>query len=372
MVERLRALVEVETPSLEPQAQLPALEMLRGYLEPLGFEARHIGGRRSGGMLLARPRRRRRGRPVQLLLGHCDTVWPRGTLAERPVELEGSVLRGPGAYDMKGGLVQMVGALELLADLGVSPEDLPLVPVVFVNSDEEIGSPDSAVHIERLARVAQRAYVLEPSLGSKGELKTARKGVSQYTVVAHGRAAHAGLDPEAGASAILAMSATVQQLFALNDPERGVSVNVGELEGGMRANVIAPRCRAVVDVRAPTLDDARRVDAAIRSLESEVPGVRLEVERDDSRPPLERTARNRRLWKAAVRAAAALGLPLQEGLAGGGSDGSLTSRYTATLDGLGAVGGGAHAENEFVDLDRMVERTALLTLLLAEAPPDEG
>ena len=243
-----------------------------------------------------------------------------------------------------------------------------MTPVVLVNSDEEIGSPDSRPRIHRLARIAERAFVLEPSLGPEGKLKTARKGVGRFTIRIKGKSAHAGLDPEAGASAIVELSHVIQKLHALNDAERGITVNVGMIEGGQRPNVVAPTSRATADVRVLTCDDAKRIEAAIHSLEVSTPGVTLDIEGGIRRPPLERTPRNRALWHVAQEAADRLGIDLDEGTAGGASDGNETSALCATLDGLGAVGDGAHAEHEYVDLDKMVERTALLALLLLADP----
>ncbi|NNF59175.1 MAG: M20 family metallopeptidase [Rhodothermaceae bacterium] len=362
----LRRLVEIESPSTEPQRQLACLDVLATELDRLGFACRHLLGRTTGGQLYARPAPRSKAQPVQLLLGHADTVWPAGTLQSMPlVEREGR-LHGPGVFDMKGGLTQMLLALDTLDALGLDP---PATPVVFVNTDEEIGSFESMHWVERLARCAARTFVVEPALGLDGRLKTARKGVGKFRVVVQGRASHAGLDPEGGASAILELSHVIQALHALNDPARGISVNVGMIEGGQRPNVVAPESRAVVDVRVPTVEDARAIEDHILGLQAITPGALLSITGRVGRPPLERTPRNRRLWHQAKEAAALLGIPLDEGMAGGGSDGNTTSLYTATLDGLGAVGDGAHAIHEFAFLDRIPERAALLALLLL-APVD--
>jgi glutamate carboxypeptidase len=343
--------------------------VLAANLDALGFEVRELPGPRSGGHLYARPRRRAHGAPLQLLLGHYDTVWPAGTLVSMPFAVEGDRVRGPGVYDMKGGLAQLVVALATLRGLGLEPS---VTPVVLVNADEEVGSRESGRHVRRLARAAFRAFVLEPSLGIEGRLKTERKGVARYTVVVHGRAAHAGLDPAAGASAILELSHVIQALFALNDPARGITVNVGTIDGGLRPNVVAPESRAVVDVRTRTLADAEAVDTAIRSLAPVTPGTSLSVEGGLGRPPLEATARNRALFAKAQRLAGEIDLPLDGGLAGGGSDGSTASLYTATLDGLGPVGDGAHAAHEYLEIGPTLERAALLALLLLAPPVSHG
>ena len=368
MADFLRRLTLAESPSSEPQSQQRVRTLLADALQGVGYRTVEISGLRSGGQLYARPASRERHGASQLILGHYDTVWPTGTLKDMPFEIDANRVRGPGVFDMKGGLVQLVFALRSLSLLAMETE---VTPVIFLNSDEEIGSRESGRHIRRLARAVDRAFVLEPSLGTGGAIKTARKGVGRYTVIIKGRAAHAGLDPESGASAIFELSFVIQKLFALNDPERGISVNVGTIDGGLQPNVIAPESRAVIDVRVATRSDAERVDQAIRAIEPATPGVRLEVEGGIGRPPLEPTPRNRVLWELAQTRGREIGLELTEGRAGGGSDGNTTSLYTATLDGLGPVGDGAHAHHEYLDLDRTIERAALLTLLLL-APPLEG
>lgn len=364
MLNLLEELVRMESPSTDAAAQQSLLDRLEDALDTAGLASRRLGGVTTGGILLARSPRRRE-QPAQMLLGHCDTVWPHGTLETMPWRIEGPVVRGPGIYDMKGGLVQGIFALRALQALGLEPS---VAPYFLVNTDEETGSLESRRCIEGLARRMDRVFVLEPSLGREGRLKTARKGVGQFTIRARGKAAHAGLDPERGASAILELSFTIQKLFALNDPDRGTTVNVGQIDGGLSANVVAPESRAEVDVRVLTLEDARRVEAEILALKAQTPGVQLEVTGGVDRPPLEPTARNRVLWKRAQALGRELGVELQEGTAGGGSDGNYTSLFTATLDGLGAVGDGAHATHEFIDRRSMIERTALLALLLLTPP----
>lgn len=367
MVDLLVSLASAESPTDVPQAQAEPQRILREALEPLGYRVRRVAGERTGGHLLAVPAARERGRPLQLLVGHSDTVWPLGTLSEMPVAVEDGRVRGPGTFDMKGGLTQMVFALDALRALGAEP---PATPVAFVNSDEEVGSPESKRWVERLARSACRCFVLEPSYGPAGALKTARKGVATYTVTVRGKAAHAGLDPAGGVSAIEGLARVVRDLHALADLERGLSVNVGVVRGGTRPNVIAAEAVAEVDVRALTLDDSRRVDARIRAVETGLEGATVAVEGGLRSPPLERTARNRRLLARAQEAARRHGFELGEAMVGGGSDGNTTSVFAATLDGLGAVGDGAHARHEHLLVEHMVERTALLVELLL-SPVDE-
>ena len=269
---------------------------------------------------------------------------------------------------MKGGLAQLIVALRAIHDLGL---ETPVVPVVFVNADEEIGSRSSTRYIRRLSQHASRALVLEPALGERGDLKTSRKGIGRFTITVYGKAAHAGLDPEAGASAILELSHVIQKLFALNDVERGITVNVGTVDGGIQPNVIAPHSKAVVDVRVPTVAAGNEIEYIIHAIQPTNPDIRLHIEGGIGRPSMEPTTRNQRLWETARRAGEELGIDLHHTRAGGGSDGNTTSQYTATIDGLGPVGDGAHAVHEHLLIDKTLERAALLTLLMIE-PAGEG
>jgi glutamate carboxypeptidase len=377
MAALLADLARLESPSHEPATQEPVFARLAAELAAAGMRTRRLcgrgfpgrqPGRQTGGQLWAVRQARRRGAPGQLLLGHCDTVWPRGTLERMPVTIQDGRLSGPGVYDMKGGLVQGIFALRALFDLGLDPT---VEPAFFINSDEEIGSPESLPRIEALAHRVRRVFVLEPSLGAAGDLKTRRKGSLRFTIRVFGRAAHSGLDPEKGASAIRELARVIQWLYEKADPGRGITVNVGVVEGGLRANVVAPEARAELDIRVLATEDAERLEREVLALTAETPGTRVEVTGGIDRPPLEPTPGNRALFAAAQASAAELGLPLGEGTAGGASDGSLTSRFCPTLDGLGAVGDGAHALHEHVVLDRMPERAALLALLLLNplSPP---
>ncbi|MBT8047752.1 MAG: M20 family metallopeptidase [Xanthomonadales bacterium] len=367
MVSLLQNMTESESPSDVPGTQAGIREIIATEFERLKFIVHRIPGHTSGGMLHARPAERVTGRRSQLLLGHYDTVWPVGTLSEMPFEHADDVVRGPGVYDMKGGIAQALLAIEALQHFDVEPE---VRPHVFLNSDEEIGSRESRRYIESLAPHMDRVFVLEPSLGPAGKLKTARKGIGRFTVTVSGEAAHAGLDPGAGASAILELSHVIQTLFSLNDFDKGVTVNVGTIDGGLRPNVVAPSSKAVVDVRVASQEDAARVERAIMKLQPSTAGTSLKVEGGFGRPAMERTPANRQLWRLACRLGDELGLQLEEGLAGGGSDGNFTSLHTATLDGLGAVGDGAHARHEHLRLGRTIEHAALLTLLLMAPPID--
>lgn len=367
MVALLVELAGQESPTDVPETQLAVQRRLSDALEARGYVVRKIRGTRTGGHLFARPSRRKKGRPGQLLIGHSDTVWPLGTLSTMPVVVEDGHVRGPGTFDMKSGLVQGLFAVEALQVLGYDP---PATPVWFINSDEEIGSPESRRWVRLVARNVVRAFVLEPAFGPRGSVKTARKGVARFTVTVRGKAAHAGLDPTGGASAIQELSHVVHRLHDLTDLGRGTTVNVGVVRGGTRPNVVAAEAEADVDVRFLTLQDAEAVEKSIRALRPRTEGTSLRVRGGLEVPPLEPTPRNRVLWHEALAAAQRLGIELDESTVGGGSDGNTTSQFTATLDGLGPIGDGAHAPHEFVVVQSMVERAALLAELLMAPVPD--
>lgn len=364
----LTGLCESESPTDRPETQAAVQDRLTDALVDLDFDVRRIPGRGSGGHLYARPVGRRRSAPAQLLVGHTDTVWPRGTLETMPVREDDGRLYGPGTLDMKGGLTQMVFALRALRDLGLRP---PATPVVFVNSDEETGSPDSKRWVRRMARRVCRAFVLEPALAPDARIKTARKGIGRFDVTVRGKASHAGLDPDAGASAILELAYVIRALDGLQDRSLGRTLNVGTIEGGIGANVVAPLARASVDARVTTVADARTLEEAVAAIEPTVAGVSLEISGGVIVPPLERTERNRALWALAREAGQGLGFDLKEGMAGGGSDGNTTSLHTATLDGLGCVGDGPHAAHEHIEIGPSLDRCALLACLLM-MPVDGG
>ena len=369
MTALLVEMAEAESPSLDAASQEKVRSILRERLESLGFRVERLEGINGCDHLRAElPGPAGKSTPHQLLLGHFDTVWPVGTLARMPVEFREGRIYGPGVFDMKGGLVQMLFALRAIQDLGVT---MPCRPVVLLNCDEEIGSPDSRRHVESLTAGAERAFVMEPSYGHRGRLKTGRKGVGRFTLKVTGVASHAGLDPMAGASAIREVSRQVERLFELNDAERGVTVNVGTIDGGMGANIVAPEASAEIEARVRTSADAEAVESAIRGLQPVGDRVTLEIEGGFRRPPLEPTPRNRKLWESALSAAGKLGIEIDEAQVGGASDGNFASTLAATLDGLGAVGDGAHAEHEHLVVERMPERAALLACLLTD-PPEGG
>ena len=367
MVELLERLALAESPTLEPWTQAGPFRILAGELEQDGYAVRHVHGVGVGDHLYARPLHRAHDASHQLLVGHMDTVWPVGTLAEMPLHERDGILYGPGVADMKGGLVQIVFALRALRELDLEPA---VTPVVLVNTDEETGSHDSTRLLRLLAHGAARALVLESGEGADGKLKIARKGLGRFTLTVRGRSSHAGADFEQGVSAILELSHQVQRLFALNDPARGITVNVGTVDGGLRPNVVAPQASAIVDVRVPTAAAAVRVEAALRSFTPVLEGATVEIEGGWSRPPMEALPRNRTLLSTALRLGREVGLELADaGLVGGGSDANTTSLFTGTLDGLGPVGEGSHARDERVDTLLMPKRTALLALLLLLPDP---
>ena len=364
IVKLLVDLAQMESPSLVPEAQAPVQGIVENLLGELGFEASHIPGDKTGGHIQLSPKGYETSHSsFQVLLGHTDTVWPLGTLERMPVEVDEKigVVRGPGVFDMKGGVVQIVFALRALAELGLHPE---VTPLVFLNSDEEIGSIESQSHVEKLAKNANRVLVMEPALGTEGKIKTTRRGFGRFEVRVIGKASHSGLAPEEGVSAIQEMSHVIQALHGLADAEGGIGVNVGTISGGTRANVVAAECRASVDVRITNLVDARILEEAIKNIEPTTTGTRIEVKGGVDRAPMEATPRNQNLWQSVRECGHKMGIELLEGLSGGASDGNTTSLYTATVDGLGAVGDGAHAYHEYVSIDKLLERTALLALVI--------
>lgn len=361
----LKELVFIETPSREPQTQKDILLRLENEFHKLDYFTFLMPGKKTGGFLYARPEKRIKNNPLQLLIGHCDTVWKTNTLEDMPVTTRNDKMSGPGIYDMKAGLTQVLYALKAIRAKGL---EMPMTPVVLINTDEEIGSFESTSTIRKLARIADRAYVMEPPLGLEGKLKTARKGLGRFTITVHGIAAHAGLDPGKGVNAIVELSHQVQQLYAMNDFDKGITVNVGMIQGGISPNVVAPESKAVIDVRVENEKDGDLITKKIYSLKPTLPNVKLEIEGGIGRPPMERNKRNQELWKLAQSKALLLGIELSEALAGGGSDGNTTSTFTATLDGLGTPGDGAHAKHEFIFYDKLPERTALLTLMLLAEP----
>jgi glutamate carboxypeptidase len=359
ILETIETLAGLESPSTDKAAVDRCGEEIAARLGRTGATVERIAQPVRGDHLVARLPGY--GAPV-MILGHFDTVWPIGTLARMPVRREGDRLFGPGTFDMKAGIAIALAALDALrVERAAHP---PIV--VVLTSDEEIGSGTSRALIEAEARGCRAVYVLEPALPG-GALKTARKGCGEFELVVHGVAAHAGLDPGKGASAIHELAAQIIAIEQLQDLPNGISVNVGVVSGGTRPNVVAEEARAIVDARAPTKAAAARVESSMRNLKPVRAGTRLTVNGGFERPPMERTPATGELFARARAVASSLGRELGEGSAGGGSDGNFTAAVgVATLDGLGALGDGAHAAHEHVDIPSLPWRAALLAGLLVQ------
>jgi glutamate carboxypeptidase len=372
--ETVEALVRLESPSVDKMAvDRCGLEIER-RLTAIGAVVERLPQAAHGDHLRARWLRkgegtrekgqgtRDKGKGQVLLLGHFDTVWPVGSLETMPVREVDGRLHGPGIFDMKSGIAISMLAMRALNELGLTGR---ASVVMLWTSDEEMGSRTSRALIEDEARRSSAVFVLEPSLPG-GAVKTRRKGVGEYEILVHGVAAHAGLDPGKGASAIHELARQILALEALQDPDCGITVNAGTISGGSRPNVVADRASARVDVRVGTMADAARLDAAIRALRPAHPAVRLEISGGVDRPPLERSADVVRLYQRAAAVAARLGRDLAEGEAGGGSDGNFTAALgVPTLDGLGPPGDGAHARHEHVLIEDLTWRAAFLAGLIA-------
>jgi glutamate carboxypeptidase len=358
MLGDLRAFVERETPSTDKALLDDFAEFLADYATSAGGRAEILRVHISGNHVRVRWDAENGAQPI-FLLGHYDTVWPAGTLEVMPFEVRDGIATGPGVFDMKCGLVQGFWAVRALREVAGVERSL----IFLCNSDEEIGSPNSRTFIEEEALRATTVLVLEPSLN--GALKTARKGVGRYRIHVTGRPSHAGLDPEGGVSAIEEMAHLILELHGHTNLETGTTVNVGVVSGGTRYNVIAAEALAEVDVRTVTRAEADRMAEVISQLKPRHPEARVEVEGGMIWPPMERTEKIAELFEHARRLAAEIGFELKEGLAGGASDGCLCADLGApVLDGLGAVGGGAHATDEHVEVASIPLRAALVARLI--------
>ena len=364
VIATIREFVECESPSDNPASVNRFVDLLAETVKGSARVKTYSGGKSRGKHFRCEfllPGSKKSGQI--LALGHSDTVWPLGTLRSMPFRRAQGRLWGPGVFDMKAGLVFFIFAMRALRE-----RDIPVARkvVLQVNSDEEVGSASSRALTEEAARVSQAVLVLEPSQGLDGKLKTARKGVGDYTVIVRGRAAHAGLDFSNGASAIVEMGRQIERIAGFTRLDRGITVSPGVIRGGTRSNVVAADCWVEVDVRAPRSTDARYLERQFLSLKAFDKRCTITVAGGMNRPPLERTAGVRALFRKAKALAAELGVDLEESSAGGGSDGNFTAALgVPTLDGLGAVGEGAHAANESILIDRMADRIALLSKLVA-------
>ncbi len=363
MLATLRRFVIAESPSLEKAAADRCCGVIAKEWNKHGARVERIAQKHRGDLLRITHAPSKSRLSAQLLvLGHYDTVYSTGTLARMPFRVERGKAYGPGAFDMKAGIVQALFALQALQQAEIR---LRKRLVFLWTSDEEIGSESSRKFFEAEARRSDAVFVLEPSFGPRGLLKTARKGVGEAELIVHGRASHAGLAPQEGINAIHELARQLARLESWNDFSHGITINAGMIEGGTRTNVIPERARAVLDLRALRVSDMRNLERRLHALRPLQRGARLEITGGFDRPPLERKM-SASLFARAKSLAKQMNLPLGECTVGGGSDGNFTAALgIPTLDGLGAVGGGAHSPREHVLINTMPTRAALLAALLA-------
>jgi glutamate carboxypeptidase len=361
MMKRVSALVRQESPTSHSDAVNAAQETVAEWAEEWGARlTRHARGG-SGGVLEARfgnPKDERR--PI-LLLGHLDTVWPVGTLARMPWRVDDGWAYGPGVLDMKAGVVMALTAIKLVRE---ADTDRPVV--LLLSGDEETGSHNSRELIEGVAKECRAVFVLEPAQGPEGAYKTARKGVGQFRLEIRGVPSHSGVDFGAGHSAVRELAWQIEQISALTDPDRGTTLNVGVVGGGTQSNVVAAEAWADIDLRVTTVADAETITRRLQALKPRDAQCTLRLTGGLNRPPMERTEGTAELFAQAKALAAQLGFALEEAATGGGSDGNFTSALgVPTLDGMGAIGAGAHAKNESIRIDSLPTRTALLAAMIA-------
>jgi len=358
-LEFLERMVNMDSPSFEKPLVDRFARFVGSRFEDLGAAVDYVSGGRFGDHLRARFSGESEVRI--LLLGHTDTVFAAGEALKRPFKLEGGKATGPGVFDMKAGILLILSALGSLLH---ADGRLKRSVTVLLTSDEEVGSLSSRSLIETEARQSRVVLVLEPSLPG-GVLKTARKGVGRFTIKAIGRAAHAGINPLKGINAIEEAAHQVIELQRMSQVDSGTTVTAAVIQGGTRPNVVPAEAAIEVDVRVSTMDEAERITKRIRALEPHLPQARLEIHGGINRPPMERTEDTARLFAMASAIASELGVDLKEGSTGGASDGNLTSALgIPTLDGLGAIGDGAHALDEFVEVASLPYRAALLAGLI--------
>jgi len=358
MISCIRELVECESPSDDPAGIRKCADLFGGMLGDIArvriYPGKHLRcefrlpGSRKQGQILA--------------LGHSDTVWPLGTLKTMPFRQARGRLWGPGVLDMKAGLVFFAFAMRILRELNIPVRRRV---VLQINSDEEVGSASSRLLTEETARESAAVLVLEPGTGLDGKLKTARKGVGDFRITVRGRAAHAGLDFEKGANAVVEMARQIERIASFTRLHQGVTVSPGVIQGGTRSNVVPAECHVEVDVRAPSAAAQRYLERQFASLKPFDKRCSVDVAGGLNRPPMERSAGVRGLFQTARTLGAEMGISLEESSSGGGSDGNFTAALgIPTLDGLGAVGEGAHASHESILINRIADRTALLAKLV--------
>jgi glutamate carboxypeptidase len=363
IIQLIRRFVECESPSDSPDAVNRFVELISDTVAPFA-RVKTSGGGSYGRQLVCEmslPGRKKNGQI--LALGHSDTVWPMGTLKTMPFREADGRLWGPGVLDMKAGIAFFIFAVRALRELDIP---VPSKVVLQVNSDEEVGSEASRPLTEKNAARSKAVLVLEPGTGLTGKLKTARKGVGDYTVTVKGRASHAGVDFSAGASAVVELARQIDRIAGFTHLAQGITVNPGVIAGGTRTNVVAAEARAEVDIRVLRLRDAPVLEKRFKALTPFDSRCSIEVTGGLNRPPMERSVGIVKLFKTAQKLGRDLGVELEESTTGGGSDGNFTAAMgIPTLDGLGAVGEGAHAANESLLVNRMADRTALLAKLVA-------
>jgi glutamate carboxypeptidase len=361
MLEKVSALVRQESPTNLPDAVNAAKNLVTTWTEELGARVTHHARSGSGDILEARLGNPEDGRKPILLLGHLDTVWPVGTLARMPWRVKDGSAYGPGVLDMKAGVVMALAAMKVVREV-----DAGRPVVLLLSGDEETGSHQSRELIEEIATGCRAAFVLEPAQGPQGAYKTARKGVGQFRLEITGVPSHSGVDFSAGHSAIRELAWQIERISALTNLERGTTLNVGVVGGGTQSNVVAASAWADIDLRVKTLADAEAIARELEALKPRDAECTLRLTGGLNRPPMERTEGTAALFAQAKELAAALGFTLKEAATGGGSDGNFTSALgVPTLDGMGGIGVGAHAENESIRIDSLPARTALLAAMIA-------
>lgn len=361
LIERIGELVAVESPSNSKAGVDQAQSLFAAWAAAAGGKVRRYRHKDFGDSVSVTFRPKQSREPAIMLLGHLDTVWELGTLARMPWRVTRDRISGPGVLDMKAGVVMALTAIESLSELGLLKR-----PVTFLlHGDEEVGSPASRSLTEELARKVESVYVLEPAQGESGAYKTARKAVGLYRLSVTGKAAHSGVDFEQGQSAILELARQIQVLQEHTDLARGITVNPGVIGGGTGSNVIAAEAWMEIDVRVARMRDVAKVDRSLRAMKPVNKACKVAVSGGMNRPPMERTPGTVSLFRRAQQMAELLRIPLDEAATGGGSDGNFTSALgIPTLDGMGAVGAGAHAAHEHIVRKHLVPRTALLAAML--------
>ncbi len=359
MLLKLAELVGIESPTEDRAAVNESVALVEQWVQAIGGRGKRSQQSAAGDHLTGYfGPAQAKVKPV-MLLGHLDTVWPLGTLSKMPFRVRAGRAWGPGVLDMKAGVVMALTALEILGDQLTRPV------ILLLNSDEETGSEHSRALTESLARKCSAVFVLEPAQGLAGAYKTARKGVAGYRVQVRGVAAHSGVDFAHGHSAVLELGRQIERASGFTNLERGITVNAGVIGGGTRSNVVPAEAWAEFDVRIARAVDGPKIDRRFRSLRAVDRKCQLEISGGLNRPPMERTRGTVELFRRAATLAAGLGFQLQEAATGGGSDGNFTSALgIPTLDGMGAVGEGAHADHESILLDALVPRTALLAAMI--------